>query len=69
MLSLVQKIKSGKSLGSLNIIVEISKVSPDQCSQLIAVLINATVKERKVHKEWNNSYIVSLFKGKSSALD
>ena len=45
------------------------KASPDQCSQLIADLINAIVKEWKVPEEWNNSYIVSLFKGKGSALD
>ena len=45
------------------------KASPDQCSQLIADLINANVKEEKVPEEWNNSYIVSLFKAKSNALD
>ena len=43
------------------------KALPDQFSQLIVVLIKA--KEKKVPNEWNNSYIVSLFKGKGSALD
>ena len=45
------------------------KALPDQFSQLIVVLIKAITKERKVPKEWNNSYIVSLFKGKGCALD
>ena len=44
-LSLIQKMKLGKSLGPSNIIVEMLKASPDQCSQLIADLINAIVKE------------------------
>ena len=43
------------------------KALPDQCSQLIANLINAIVKG-KVPEEWSNN-IVSLFKGKASALD
>ena len=68
-LSMVQKMKLGKTQGPSNIIAEMLKTSPYQCSQLIAVLINAIFKEGKVPDEWNNSYIVSLFKGKGSALD
>ena len=45
------------------------KASPNQCSQLIADLINTIVKEGKVPEEWNHSYIVSLFKGKGSTLE
>ena len=68
-LSSIQKMKLGKSPGPSNVIAEMLKASPDQCSQLIADLINTIVKEGKVPEEWNNSYIVSLFKGKGSALD
>ena len=67
-LSSVQKMKLGKSPGGSNIIAEISKASPDQCNQLIPVLINAIVKEGKVPEEFNNRYMVSLFKGKGSTL-
>ena len=65
----IQKMKLGKSPGSSNVIVEMLKASSDQCSQLIADLINTIIKEGKVPEEWNNSYITTLFKGKGSALD
>ena len=62
-------MKLEKSPGPLSATVEIIKASPDQCSQLIADLINNIIKEGKIPEEWNNSYIISLFKGKGSALD
>ena len=68
-LSSIQKMKLEKSPGPLTATVEIIKASPDQCSQLIADLINNIIKEGKIPEEWNNSYIISLFKGKGSALD
>ena len=54
-LSSIQKVKLGKSPGPSNVIAEMLKASPDQCSQLIADLINAIVEEGKVPEEWNNS--------------
>ena len=63
-LLLIQKMKFGKSSGPSNVIAEILKASSDQCSQLIADLINAIVKEGKVREEWNNSCIVSCLKVK-----
>ena len=54
-------MKLGKSPGSSNVIVEMLKASSDQCSQLIADLINTIIKEGKVPEEWNNSYITTLF--------
>ena len=62
-------MKLGKPPGASNVIAEMLKASPDQCSQLITDLSNAIVKGGKVPEEWNNSYIESLFKGKGSALD
>ena len=62
-------MKIGKSLGPSNVIAEMLKASPDQCSQLIVDLINAIIKEGKISEEWNNIYIVSLFKGDGSPLD
>ena len=46
-LSSIRKIKLGKSPGPLNVIAETLKSLPDQCSQLIADLINAIFKEGK----------------------
>ena len=63
-LSSIQKMKLGKSPGPLNVTAEMLKASPDQCSQLIADLINAIVKEGNDPKEWNNSYIVVCLKVK-----
>ena len=68
-LSSIQKMKLGKSQGPSIVIAEMLKASPDQCSQLIADLINVIIKEGKVPDEWSNGYIVSLCKGKGSALD
>ena len=68
-LSLIQKMKLGKSPGPSHVIAEMLKALPDQCTQLITHLINPIVKEWKVLEEWNNIYNVSLFKGKGSALD
>ena len=68
-LSLIQKMKLGKSPGPSHVIAEMLKALPDQCTQLITDLINPIVKEWKVLEEWNNIYNVSLFKGKGSALD
>ena len=65
-LSSIQRIKLGKSVGPSSVIVKMLEASPDQCSQLIAHLINAIVKEGKVPEKWNNTYIVSLFKGKGN---
>ena len=49
---------------------EMLNASLDQCSQLIANLSSAIVKEGKVPEEWSNSYIVSLLvHWKGSALD
>ena len=62
-------MKFRKSPGPSNVIAEILKASPDQCSQLIVDLINAIIKEGKVPEEWNNNYIVTLFKGEDRALD
>ena len=68
-LSLIQKMKLGKSKGPSNIIEKMLKASPDQCSQLIADLIINIVKEGKVPEEYHKSCILSLFKGKGSELD
>ena len=41
----------------MNTIAEMTlKASPDQCSQLITVLINAIAKEENVSEKWNNNY-------------
>ena len=50
-LSLIQRMKLGKSTGPSNVTAQMLKASPDQCSQLIADLINAIVKEGKVPEE------------------
>ena len=62
-------MKLGKSLGPLTVIAKMVKASPDQCSQPIADLINAIVKEWKIPVESSNSHIVSLREGKGNALD
>ena len=43
--------------------------TPDICWKITADLMNVIVREGKVHAEWSDSIIVSLFKGKGDALD
>ena len=62
-------MKPNKAPGPSGIVAEMLKAAPDTCSQLIADLTNSIVAEGKIPFDWNDSYIVSLFKGKGDALE
>ena len=48
---------------------EILKVSSNVYSELIRDLTNSIIHENKMPSEWDDSFIISLFKGKGEALD
>ena len=45
------------------------KASFDICSELIANLANSIVRENAIPSEWDDSFILNLFKGKGEAID
>ena len=62
-------MKNGKAAGPSDGVAEMLKAAPDICSKIIADLMNAIIRERKVPSDQSGSIIVSLFKGKRDALD
>lgn len=65
----IKKMKSGKAPGPTGIVAEMLLASSDICSELIADLANAIIRDGEMPDQWNGSYIISLFKGKGEALD
>ena len=45
------------------------KASFDICSELIANLTNSIVQENAIPSEWDDSFILNVFKGKGEAID
>ena len=48
---------------------ELLKASSDVLGKLIADLINSIIWDNTMPFEWNDSILISLFKGKGEALD
>ena len=65
----VREMKSNKAPGPSGIVAEMLNAAPESCIQLITDLANSIVQEGKIPSEWNDSYIISLFKGKGDALE
>lgn len=65
----ISKMQLNKAPGPFGIVAEMLKAAPDICSQNIADLTNAIVSAGKILSEWDDSYIIHLFKGKGDALE
>ena len=65
----ISKIKIGKASGASGVVTEMLKASSDVCSELIADLKNSIIHDNIMPSEWDDSFIISLFKGKGEALD
>ena len=59
----------GKAAGPSGIIAEMIKPTGEVGVSLIRELIEAIISEGKIPSDWQESYIVSLYKGKGDALD
>ena len=68
-LSAIKKMKSGKSAGPSGIVPEMLKISCDSVVPKLTSLINMVIREGKVPEEWNESFIISLYKGKGDSLE
>ena len=61
----ILKMKSGKA----GIVGKMILASNGACTRIITNLINAIIRSGRVPSDWNNSHIISLFKGKGDALE
>ena len=65
----IAKMSLGKAAGPSGIIAEMIKPTGETGVSLIRELIEAIISEGKIPSDWQDSYIVSLYKGKGDALD
>ena len=63
----IRSMKNGKAVGPSGIVSEMLKASLVTSGEVITSLANAIIREERIPSEWNDSYILSLFKGKGSA--
>ena len=62
-------MKSGKAAGPSGIVVEMIKAAGDTGATMIRDLATAIICDGKVPTDWEQSFIVCLYKGKGDALD
>ena len=62
-------MKSGKAAGPSGIVVEIIKAAGDTGATMIRDLATAIIRDGKVPTDWEQNFIVCLYKGKGDALD
>ena len=62
-------MKSGKAAGPSGIVVEMFKAAGDTGATMIRDLATAIIRDGKVPTDWEESFIVCLYKGKGDALD
>ena len=62
-------MKSGKAAGPSGIVVEMIKAAGDTGAIMICDLATAIIRDGKVPTDWEQSFIVCLYKGKGDALD
>ena len=65
----ISKMKSGKTAGPSGIVVEMIKAAGDRVANMIRDLATAIICDGKVPTDWEQSFIVCLYKGKGDLLD
>ena len=65
----IEKMKSGKAAGPSGIVAEMVKATGDLGVEQIRVLTEAVVCNGAIPKDWEESHILNLYKGKGVALD
>ena len=64
----VKKMKAGKAAGPTGVVSEMLIAGGERCMKVNADLINSINRDRKMPKDWEESYIINLYKGKGDAL-
>ena len=65
----ISKMKSGKAAGPSGIVVEMIKAAGDTGATMIRDHATAIIRDCKIPTDWEESFIVCLYKGKGDALD
>ena len=62
-------MKPGKALGPSGIVVEMIQAADDTGASMIRDLAAAIIRDGKVPSDWEQSFIVCLYKSKGDALE
>ena len=65
----VSQMKAGKAPGPSGIMVEMIQAAGDRGASMICDLAAAIIHDGKVPSDWQQSFIVCLYKGKGDALE
>ena len=65
----ITKMKTGKAAGPSGIVAEMLKVSGDTGARLVADLANDMVRNGVIPSDWEDSFIINIYKGKGDALE
>ena len=60
----ITMMKTGKAAGPLGIVAEMLKASGDTGSRLVADLANDMVRNGVIPSDWEDSFIINIYKGK-----
>ena len=65
----ISQMKAGKAPGPSGIVVEVIRAAGDMGAFMIRDLAAAIIRDGKVPSDWEQSFIVCLYKGKGDALE
>ena len=65
----IDKMKFGKAAGPSGIVAEMLKSAGDTGVAIMRNLVESIIREGRIPTDWEESHIVSLYKGKGEALD
>ena len=65
----ITKMKTGKAAGPTGIVAEMLNVSGDTGARLVADLANHMVRNGVIPSDWEDSFIINIYKGKGDALE
>ena len=65
----LSKAKSGKAAGPTGLVVEMIKAAGDEGVLLVKQLTDDVFSSGEIPKDWEESIILNLFKGKGAALE
>ena len=65
----ISQMKAGKAPGPSGIVVEMIRAAGDMDASMICDLAAAIIRDGKVSSDWEQSFIVCLYKGKGDALE
>ena len=65
----ITKMKTGKAAGPSGIVAEMLKASGDTGARLVADLANDILRNGVIPSDWEDSFIINIYKGKGDALE